>query len=135
MRLLGLYDSQQNIIKLFPEAMADADASKMDEYLLSTLAHEVMHAYFNRPGHEKYPYAMFVEEPLAEFGMLLYLWRTHSPYYDWAHENVRSKKCCYRFGAAIMEDKAGWHHHLPNAEEYEIISKELAERKEALIRE
>ena len=39
------------------------------------------------------------------------------------------------FGAAIMEDKAGWHHHLPNAEEYEIISKELAERKEALIRE
>ena len=39
------------------------------------------------------------------------------------------------FGAAIMENKAGWHHHLPNAEEYEIISKELAERKEALIRE
>lgn len=103
MRLLGLYDSQKNIIKLFPEAMADADASKMDEYLVSTLAHEVMHAYFNRPGHENYPYAMFVEEPLAEFGMLLYLWRTHSPYYDWAHENVRSKKCCYRFGAAIMD--------------------------------
>ena len=103
MRLLGLYDSQKNIIKLFPEVMADADASKMDEYLVSTLAHEVMHAYFNRPGHEQFPYAMFVEEPLAEFGMLLYLWRTHSPYYDWAHENVRSKKCCYRFGAAIMD--------------------------------
>ena len=103
MSLLGLYDSQQNIIQLFPEAMADADASKMDEYLVSTFAHEVMHAYFNRPGHEKFPYAMFVEEPLAEFGMLLYLWRTHSAYYDWAHENVRSKKCCYRYGAAIMD--------------------------------
>lgn len=103
MRLLGLYDSQKNIIKLFPEAMADADANKMDEYLVSTLAHEVMHAYLNRPGHEKYPYAMFVEEPLAEFGMLLYLRRTNSPYYDWAYENVRSKKCCYRFGAAIMD--------------------------------
>ncbi len=35
-------------------------------------------------------------------------------------------------GAAIMENKAGWHHHLPNAEEYAIITKELAERKEAL---
>ena len=65
MRLLGLYDSQNNIIKLFPEAMADADTGKMDEYLVSTFAHEVMHAYFNRPGHENYPYAMFVEEPLA----------------------------------------------------------------------
>lgn len=103
MRLLGLYDSQKNIVKLFPEAMADADASKMDEYLVSTFVHEVMHAYFNRPGHDKYPYAMFVEEPLAEFGMLLYLRRTNSPYYDWAYENVRSKKCCYRFGAAIMD--------------------------------
>ena len=38
-------------------------------------------------------------------------------------------------GAAIMENKAGWHHHLPSAEEYEIISKELKERKEALLRE
>ena len=35
-------------------------------------------------------------------------------------------------GAAVMENKAGWHHHLPNAEEYEIISRELRERKEAL---
>ena len=80
MILLGLYDSQKNVIKLFPEAMAKADASKMDEYLVSTFAHEVMHAYFNRPGHDKYPYAMFVEEPLAEFGMLLYLHETHSTY-------------------------------------------------------
>ncbi len=38
-------------------------------------------------------------------------------------------------GSAIMENKAGWHHHLPNAEEYEIISRELKERKEALLRE
>lgn len=51
MRLLGLYDSRKNAIKLFPEAMAKVDESKMDEYLVSTFAHEVMHAYFNRPGH------------------------------------------------------------------------------------
>jgi len=35
-------------------------------------------------------------------------------------------------GASIMENKASWHHHLPNAEEYAQISKELKERKEAL---
>ena len=35
-------------------------------------------------------------------------------------------------GAAIMENKASWHHHLPDAEEYAEISRELAARKEAL---
>ena len=103
MRLLGLYDSEQNAIILYPEAMADADASKIEEYLVSTFAHEVMHAYFNRPGHEKYPYALLVEEPLAEFGMLLYLHETHSKYYDWAHDNVSGKNCCYGYGAIIMD--------------------------------
>jgi hypothetical protein len=107
MRLLGLYDSQKNAIKLFPEAMAKADASKMDEYLVSTFAHEVMHAYFNRPGHDKYPYAMFVEEPLAEFGMLLYLHEINSPYYGWTCNIVSNKKCCYGYGADIMAQYLG----------------------------
>ncbi len=35
-------------------------------------------------------------------------------------------------GAAMMENKAGWHHHLPNAEEYAQIAAELAQRKEAM---
>ena len=35
-------------------------------------------------------------------------------------------------GAAIMENKASWHHHLPNDEEYGVICRELEERKEAL---
>ncbi len=39
------------------------------------------------------------------------------------------------FGASIMENKAAWHHHLPNQEEYEQIVRELAERKEAAIHE
>ena len=38
-------------------------------------------------------------------------------------------------GASIMENKASWHHHLPNAEEYAQISRELKERKEALLHE
>ena len=122
MRLLGLYDSEKNAIILYPEAMADADSSKMDEYLVSTFAHEVMHAYFNRPGHENFPYAMFVEEPLAEFGMLLCLHETKSQYYDWAYDNVSGKKCCYGYGANIMDQYLGGGKSLRKyLEEYKIF--------------
>ena len=38
-------------------------------------------------------------------------------------------------GSALMENKAGWHHHLPNAEEYKQIKADLAARKEALLHE
>lgn len=38
-------------------------------------------------------------------------------------------------GSPVMENKAGWHHHLPNAEEYEQIKADLAARKEALTHE
>lgn len=122
MILLGLYDSQKNVIKLFPEAMKQANPNTMNKYLVSTFAHEVMHAYFNRPGHEKYPYAMFVEEPLAEFGMLLYLHETHSNYYDWAHDNVSNKRCCYGYGANIMDQYLGGDQSLRKyIEEYKIF--------------
>lgn len=102
MRLRGLYDPKDNVIKLFPEEMA-SEPSGMDELLVSTLAHEAMHAYFNRPGHEQFPYVLFVEEPMAEFGMLVYLAETRIPYFDWAHEDVSSKKTCYRYGAMLYD--------------------------------
>ena len=35
-------------------------------------------------------------------------------------------------GSTLMENKAGWHHHLPNQEEYEQITKDLTARREAL---
>lgn len=38
-------------------------------------------------------------------------------------------------GSPLMENKAGWHHHLPNREEYEQITKDLTARREALERE
>ena len=38
-------------------------------------------------------------------------------------------------GSAIMENKAGWHHHVPNQEEYEQIIADLAARKEAAFHE
>lgn len=35
------------------------------------------------------------------------------------------------YGSPIMEDKAGWHHHLPNAEEYAQIIADFSAHKEA----
>ncbi len=101
--ILGLYDPARNCIILYHEAMMLVYGGKwMDELLVSTLAHEIMHAYFNRPGHDKYPYIYFVEEPLAEFGMLFYLKQTGSSYYEWAYEYVRKKQTCYHYGADLM---------------------------------
>ena len=34
------------------------------------------------------------------------------------------------FGSPVMENKASWHHHLPNAEEYAQITADFAARKE-----
>lgn len=102
MPLRGLYEPK-NVIKLFPEEMGNEYGGKcMDELLVSTLAHETMHAYFNRPGHDKFPYLMCVEEPLAEFGMLLYLYETKSDYYKWAYDDVNNKKTCYEYGVDLM---------------------------------
>ena len=39
------------------------------------------------------------------------------------------------YGSALMENKAGWHHHLPNEEEYQKILADFAARKEAAIHE
>ena len=101
--LRGLYDPKDKVIRLYPEEMkTEYGGNRMDELLVSTLAHEAMHAYFDRPGHEMFPYLYFVEEPLAEFGMLLCLKETGSEYYDWAHKDVADKKSCYRFGADLM---------------------------------
>lgn len=101
--ILGLYDPVKNCIILYPEAMMLVYGGKwMNELLISTLAHETMHAYFNRPGHDKYPYIYLVEEPLAEFGMLVYLHQTGSSYYNWAFNEVNSKRTCYRCGAFLM---------------------------------
>ena len=36
------------------------------------------------------------------------------------------------YGSPVMEDKASWHHHLPNQEEYEQIVSDFAAREEAL---
>lgn len=103
MPIRGLYDPEKNCIKLYPDEMGqEYDGMRMNELLVSTLAHETMHAYFNRPDHDKYPYIYLVEEPLAEFGMLAYLHQTGSSYYNWAFNDVRGKRTCYHYGADLM---------------------------------
>lgn len=37
------------------------------------------------------------------------------------------------YGSPLMENKAGWHHHLPTAEEYQQIKADFAARKEAAL--
>lgn len=104
MPLRGCYIPDENVIKLYPDEMqTEYNGKRMEELIVSTLAHETMHAYFNRPGHNNCPYAVLVEEPLAEFGMLLYLKETNCVFYDWAKADVASKKTCYRYGANLMD--------------------------------
>ena len=125
MPLRGCYIPDENVIKLYPEEMHTEYGGKcMEELIVSTLAHEVMHAYFNRQGHNNYPYAVLVEEPLAEFGMLLYLKETNCVFHDWAKADVASKKTCYRYGANLMDQhlSAGQSSFLRNyLEDYKIM--------------
>lgn len=116
MPLRGYYDPANKVIKLFPDEMQQEYGGKcMKQLLVSTLAHEAMHAFFDRPGHDYLPYVVSVEEPMAEFGMLLYLHEnkeneTVNEFYGWAENDVRAKKTCYRYGFSLM------HQHLKEAE-------------------
>lgn len=107
----GEYLREDKIIKLYPKKMreeCESDGGKtpglsMYSLLVSTLAHESMHAYFDRTVRHSLPYVGRVEEPLAEFGMLLYLYETKQKYiFNWARNDVRSKRTYYRYGDALM---------------------------------
>ncbi|MCQ2254922.1 MAG: hypothetical protein MJZ29_05440 [Bacteroidaceae bacterium] len=129
--LRGCYIHEQKKILLYPEEMkTEYDGERMNELLVSTLAHETMHAYFSRPHHDCFPYAYFVEEPLAEFGMLLYLQETRMPdILDWAKKDVAKKRSCYRYGATLFKQYCMWNPFLRkyleeykyNINEYEML--------------
>lgn len=108
--LRGLYDAKENVVKLYPDEMRqEYDGHHIEDLLVSTLAHETMHTYFGRKGFGRYPFVYHVEEPLAEFGNLLFLHETGCGCYQWAYNDVKSKKNCYRYGAMLMDQhlKAG----------------------------
>lgn len=100
-------------IILYPDAMyleCKSSDEAMGNLLISTFAHEAMHAYFDRYSHKKIPYVFSIEEPLAEFGMLLFLYETNLKWdknqkscYNWAREDTKSQKSCYRYGEGLMQ--------------------------------
>ena len=130
----GEYLSDDKIIKLYPEEMhmeRDRDGRKtpglsMYSLLVSTLAHESMHAYFDRTVRHSLPYVGRVEEPLAEFGMLLYLHDTNQQYiFNWARNDVRSKRTYYRYGDALMS----LHLNTADAKGYSLTRRDLERYK------
>ena len=125
LRYRGKYIWKNKIIVLYPEMMkSEPEGVKyFEELLVSTLVHESMHAYFDRPGHSHYPYAYFVEEPMAEFGMLVYLKETAmygtGKMFSWAENDVLKKHSCYRYGAWLFKQYDSWNPGLRNyLEEY-----------------
>lgn len=120
LRYRGKYIREKKIIVLYPEVMkSEPDGLKyFEELLVSTLAHEAMHAYFDRPGHNHYPYAYFVEEPMAEFGMLVYLKETAmygtGKMFSWAENDVLKQRSCYRYGAWLFKQYDSWNPGLRN---------------------
>ena len=115
MRVRGEYISsrdktEQPTIKLYPDEMREECGCDVGEgkkefnwLLVSTLAHETMHAYFDRPPHAGFSYVASVEEPMAEFGMLLYLYETkQKDAFNWSRNDVRTNPSCYRYGYAFM---------------------------------
>lgn len=125
---MGYYDAEDNQIVLYPEMVDEVTAknafrgivpynrycdemvkynrfyrSAWAEHMLTAFVRAVMHAYFYRYGHAKAPYLPFIEEPLAEFGVLLYLKKTHSVFYHWAYADIKEMPTCHRYGTCIME--------------------------------
>lgn len=108
MKIRGCYenDGNEKRIILYPEEMRTeccGDGNDINWLLASTLAHEAMHAYFDRPPHSSLPSVCSVEEPMAEFGMLLFLYETHLIYFKDAENDVCSKRSTpYRYGYALL---------------------------------
>ena len=130
----GEYLREDKIIKLYPKEMheeCESDGRKtpglsMYSLLVSTLAHESMHAYFDRTVRRSLPYVGRVEEPLAEFGMLLYLYDTNQKYiFNWARNDVRSKRTYYRYGDALMS----LHLATEDADGYSLTRRDLERYK------
>ena len=103
----GQYNPSEKKITLFNKNITDndKDLEEIDEIKASTILHELMHAYFDC-GLSRKPNLELIEEPLAEAGMLDFLYHCNGRSFDIVLQRVAEKKktpCIahYGFGAYI----------------------------------
>lgn len=105
-----LNDGDAPVIKLYPnvirEKYKNAGHGVIGEYLAATFVHELMHAYFDRPLHSRREFLHFYsdEEPMAEFGTLLFFFETKQNWlFKRTYGRIAHKRNYYRYGAALMD--------------------------------
>ena len=102
----GQYNPSEKKITLFNKNITDNDKD-LEEIKASTILHELMHAYFDC-GLSRKPNLELIEEPLAEAGMLDFLYHCNGRSFDIVLQRVAEKKktpCIahYGFGAYIHQ--------------------------------
>lgn len=105
----GQYNPSEKKITLFNKNITDNDKDLEEIYEIkaSTILHELMHAYFDC-GLSRKPNLELIEEPLAEAGMLDFLYHCNGRSFDIVLQRVAEKKktpCIahYGFGAYIHQ--------------------------------
>lgn len=101
----GQYNPSEKKITLFNKNITDndKDLEEIDEIKASTILHELMHAYFDC-GLSRKPNLELIEEPLAEAGMLDFLYHCNGRSFDNVLQRVAEKKKLHALH--IM----GWEH-------------------------
>ena len=102
----GQYNPSEKKITLFNKNIKD-NVKDREEIKASTILHELMHAYFDC-GLSRKPNLELIEEPLAEAGMLDFLYHCNGRSFDIVLQRVAEKKktpCIahYGFGAYIHQ--------------------------------
>lgn len=151
--LMSCYDTTQNCIILYPQTMRDEDRKRyfrvivpcpspyddvmkndtyrcsFTEILLTAFVRALWHAYFYNSAGTTYHYYPFVEAPLTEFALLLYLKHTGIPFVHWACEDVKKMPTCHHYGTTLLHQYVtpkrreriinfikSYHQHMSNAQ-------------------
>ena len=95
----GQYNPSEKKITLFNKNITD-NVKDIEEIKASTILHELMHAYFDC-GLSRKPNLELIEEPLAEAGMLDFLYHCNGRSFDIVLQRVAEKKktpCIAHYG-------------------------------------
>lgn len=95
----GQYNPSEKKITLFIKNITD-NVKDLEEIKASTILHELMHAYFDC-GLSRKPNLELIEEPLAEAGMLDFLYHCNGRSFDNVLQRVAEKKntpCIAHYG-------------------------------------